>query len=116
MAVCKRCGKPARIMSDLCSQCIDLPVGDLISVSHAPDKPVVGVHGWLALLVFGLLVGFPLLSAGQLNVNFTDAERQYPGLVTGPRSRPQHGGRFSLSPQRAHGPGGDFGTAAKDPR
>jgi hypothetical protein len=39
-----------------------------------------GVSGWLALLVVGLVVGFPLLGAGGINDGFLAAEAQTPEL------------------------------------
>lgn len=85
MSVCKRCGKRSRVMSDLCRECIGLPVGDLTGgQGKRIARPLIGVHGWLALLVFGFLVGFPLLGAGRINADILSAEREYPALVASP--------------------------------
>jgi hypothetical protein len=44
----------------------------------------VGVGGWLALLVLGLVVLGPLFNAARINGDLLDAERQYPQLSTMP--------------------------------
>jgi hypothetical protein len=41
-----------------------------------------GVGGWLALLVFGLMIGGPLISLGTTLSGFEDAERQSPQLLS----------------------------------
>ena len=46
-----------------------------------PAGPPSGVGGWLALLVVGLIVLGPLLSASRINADIIATETQYPALL-----------------------------------
>lgn len=43
--------------------------------------PLAGVAGWLALLVFGLMVGGPLMLLGRVSQDIGDAERAETSLI-----------------------------------
>lgn len=49
--------------------------------SRRAEKPG-GVGGWIALLIAGLMVLGPLLTAGRLNSDILSAESAYPNLLT----------------------------------